>query len=179
MKAKYPPTTDNKMKANESCLFFGLETIGLSSLTWQRKVRHGVRQTELPTHHQHRPQARRAESQQHNGGGHDSRHHLRVVDVAALRQYGGSDVLSHGSQEDDAGILDLANRERQRRKDGEADLVHRRAPDDKLAQAVQVRLEDGVAENDGGVAVEARHAHDAVHQGIDDVVGETCPQSQM
>lgn len=50
--------------------------------------------------------------------------------------------------------------------------MHDGTQDDEFGECVDVWLEDGMVENNGGVAVEARNAHDGVYKGIDYVVDE-------
>lgn len=190
MKAKYPPTTgrtrerrriESKGQRHGTGRRGSLKKkVARTKRTRKRQVGDGVGQPKPPRQNQHRPEARRPEAQQHDRRGEDPRHRVVVVVYvgsrasALLGQHRRGDAVAHGRQEDQPGVLNLPDRERERREHGEAALVNDRAQDDELAQRVDVRPVDRVAEDDRGVAVEARDAHDAVHQRVDRVVGEAC-----
>jgi hypothetical protein len=70
------------------------------------------------------------------------------------------------------GVLDLPDRERQGGGHCEAHLMHEARQYDELAERVDVRLEDVVREDHGGVAVQAGDAHDGIHQRVHHVIDE-------
>ncbi|GMF35306.1 unnamed protein product [Phytophthora lilii] len=90
------------------------------------------------------------------------RHHIVSKRVA--------DGSGHGADEDQTGVLHLADGERQRAHEREHDLVHGAGIDDELGECRHKVCEVLVAEEDDGVSVHGGDGQDRVDNAVHDRV---------